>query len=102
MEMPTRSNSLQSMRSYGDKSKVLVQRLHSLGQTQEMYRALLVQVVLGKLSPKIRKNIARDHNGDNILLIELRKSIEKEKVQPTDYGDNHMTAIFFAGTKSRQ
>ncbi|CAG2191909.1 CYP1A1 [Mytilus edulis] len=72
-----------------------------------MFGALLVPVVLGKLPSEIHKNIARDHDSDNISLIELRKSIVKEiKIlevgQTTEYGDSHMTATFFAGAKSRQ
>ncbi|CAC5425514.1 unnamed protein product [Mytilus coruscus] len=107
MEIPTPSNSLQSLRSYGDKLEAYVRGLQSLDQTQEMYGALLVPVVLGYFHLKFEKNIARDHDSDTISLIELIKSIVKEISilevgQTTDYGDNHMTATFFAGAKSRQ
>lgn len=72
-----------------------------------MYGALLVPVVLGKLPPKTRNNIAPEHDSDNISFIELHKAIVKEiKIlevgQITDYGDNHITAPFFAGAKSGQ
>lgn len=72
-----------------------------LGQAQEMYGALLVPVVLEKPPPEIHKKIAREHDSDNISLIELelRKSIVYENkilkvVRTTDYIGNYMTTTF--------
>ncbi|CAC5415678.1 unnamed protein product [Mytilus coruscus] len=56
IEMPTPSNSLQSLRSFGDKLEAYVRGLKSLDHTQEIYGALLVPVVLGKLPPETRKS----------------------------------------------
>lgn len=43
-----------------------------------MFRASLTPVIINKLSPEIRRNIAREHDGDNITLQNLRLAIKKE------------------------
>ena len=79
--------------------------LESLGQTPEMYGSLLVPVVLDKLPIDIRKNIAREHGRDNLILDNLRKSITKE-IEILEAGQGVMESdrlyatAFFMGTQS--
>jgi hypothetical protein len=68
MDLPALQNNATSLRSFGDCLELHIRSLECLGQTQEMYRALLIPVVINKLLTKIRKNIAREHDGDNFTL----------------------------------
>ena len=82
-----------------------MQRLESLSQTPEMYGSLLVPVVLDKLPIDIRKNIAREHGRDNLILDNLRKSITKE-IEILEAGQGVMESdrlyatAFFRGMQS--
>ena len=78
MDLPAPTNELSSLRSYSDKLEAYVRGLDSLGQTQSMYGALLVPVVLEKLPVDIMRQIARENGTDDITLIDLRKAILKE------------------------
>lgn len=79
--------------------------LESLGQTPEMYGSLLVPAVLDKLPIDIRKNIAREHGRDNLILDNLRKPITKE-IEILEAGQGVMESdrlyatAFFIGTQS--
>ncbi|XP_071179213.1 uncharacterized protein [Mytilus edulis] len=105
MNLPTPTNDAFSLRSYGDKLESYVRGLKSLGQTPEMYGSLLVPAVLDKLPIDIRKNIAREHGRDNLILDNLRKSITKE-IDILEAGegvtdsDRLYATAFFMGTQS--
>ena len=106
MDLPAPDNHLQSLRNYGDKLEAYIRGLESLGQTQEMYGALLSPVVMDKLPPEIRRNIAREHETDNIDLTTLRKSLMKEVRilevgHSADYTENRSTVTFFTSAKSK-
>ncbi|CAC5406770.1 unnamed protein product [Mytilus coruscus] len=47
-------------------------------QTQEMYGALLVPIIISKLPAETRKSIAREYDSDHINLSNLRKAITKK------------------------
>ncbi|XP_063442697.1 uncharacterized protein LOC134722997 [Mytilus trossulus] len=105
MNLPAPTNDAFSLRSYGDRLESYVRGLKSLGQTPEMYGSLLVPVVLDKLPIDIRKNIAREHGRDNLILDNLRKSITKE-IDILEAGegvtdsDRLYATAFFMGTQS--
>ncbi|CAC5392767.1 unnamed protein product [Mytilus coruscus] len=106
MNLPAPTNDEFSLRFYGDKLESYLRGLESLGQTPEMYGSLLVPVVLDKLPIDIRKSIAREHERDNLILENLRKSITRE-IDILEAGEGvtesdrlHATA-FFMGTQSQ-
>ena len=104
-ELPSPVNELNSLRNYRDTLDSYVRGLENLGQTQEMYGALLVPTVISKLPVEVRKNIARENDCDNITLNILRKAITKEvKVletgQFTDRDGLRTTATFLTGARN--
>lgn len=71
-----------------------------------MFRASLTPVIINKLSPEIRRNIAREHDGDNITLQNLRLAIKKEvKILEAGQIENsngfHTTATFLTGASKK-
>ncbi|XP_063447017.1 uncharacterized protein LOC134726541 [Mytilus trossulus] len=99
MDLPSPSNDLNSLRRYGDHLETYVRGLECLGQTQEMYGALLVPIIISKLPVETRKSIAREYDSDHITLNNLRKAITKEARileagQFTDREGLHTTATF--------
>ncbi|XP_063436158.1 uncharacterized protein LOC134717595 [Mytilus trossulus] len=99
MDLPSTSNDLNSLRRYGDHLETYVRGLECLGQTQEMYGALLVPIIISKLPVETRKSIAREYDSDHITLNNLRKAITKEARileagQFTDRDSLHTTATF--------
>ena len=53
--------------------------LKSLGQCSDTYGDLLVPILLEKLPGEVRRNLAREHNGDaHWSLLDLRSSIDGE------------------------
>ena len=78
MDLPKPTSNLYSLRDFGDKLEAYIRGLESLGQTGDMYGALLVPVILDKLPSDIRMNIVRASGTDNIILEELRRAITYE------------------------
>ena len=107
MELPSPTNELHSLRNYGDRLESYVRGLESLGQTQDMYGALLVPVINSKLPAEIRRNIAREHGSDNINLSNLRKVLVKEisileaGQISENYDEFRSTATFLTGARAR-
>ncbi|XP_062615533.1 uncharacterized protein LOC134277232 [Saccostrea cucullata] len=107
MELHAPRNDAISLRNYGDCLESHVRSLECLGQKQEMYGALLIPVIINKLPAEIRKNIAREYDGDNISLHNLRKAISKEvKILESGQIENsdgfHSTAMFLTGASKKQ
>ncbi|XP_062596767.1 uncharacterized protein LOC134258250 [Saccostrea cucullata] len=107
MELQAPRNDAISLRNYGDCLESHVRSLECLGQKQEMYGALLIPVIMNKLPAEIRKNIAREYDGDNISLLNLRKAISKEvKILESGQIENsdgfHATAMFLTGASKKQ
>ncbi|XP_062619808.1 uncharacterized protein LOC134281340 [Saccostrea cucullata] len=107
MELQAPRNDAISLRNYGDCLESHVRSLECLGQKQEMYGALLIPVIMNKLPAEIRKNIAREYDGDNISLHNLRKAISKEvKTLESGQIENsdgfHATALFLTGASKKQ
>lgn len=105
MDLPSPSNDLNSLRMYGDYLETYVRGLECLGQTQEMYGALLVPIIISKLPAETRKSIAREYDSDHINLSNLRKAITKEvKIleagQFTDRDRLHATATFLTEARN--
>ncbi|XP_071161141.1 uncharacterized protein [Mytilus edulis] len=106
MELPSPSNDLNSLRRYGDHIETYVRGLECLGQTQEMYGALLVPIFISKLPVETRKSIAREYDSDHITLNNLRKAITKEARileagQFTDREGLHTTATFLTEARNK-
>ena len=77
-----------------------------MGQTQEMYGALLVPIIISKLPVETRKSIAREYDSDHITLNNLRKAITKEARileagQFTDREGLHTTATFLTEARNK-
>ncbi|XP_061173695.1 uncharacterized protein LOC133182864 [Saccostrea echinata] len=107
IELPAPRNDATSLRNYGDFLESHVRSLECLGQRQEMFGALLIPVIINKLPTEIRKNIAREYDGDNISLQNLRKAISKEvKILESGQIENsdgfHATAMFPTGASKKQ
>ena len=72
-------NSVVSSRTFHDKIETCICGLESLGQCSDTYGDLLVPIILEKLPGEVRRNLAREHNGDtHWLLPDLRSSIGRE------------------------
>jgi hypothetical protein len=78
LNLPAPVNTVQSCRNFYDKSETLIRGLESLGQSQESYGALLVPVMMNKLSSKIKENITREHGLIQWSLENLRQILFKE------------------------
>ncbi|XP_061171673.1 uncharacterized protein LOC133181150 [Saccostrea echinata] len=107
IELPSPRNDAISLRNYGDFLESHVRCLECLGQRQEMFGALLIPVIFNKLPSEIGKNIAREYDGDNISLQNLRKAISKEvKILESGQIENsdgfHATAMFLTGASKKQ
>ena len=106
MDLPSPRNELISLRNYGGYLETFLRGLECLGQTQDMYGALLVPIIISKLPIEIRKNIAREYDCDNINLKTLRAAIAKEvRVLETGHftGSTELqttTATFLTGTRN--
>jgi len=114
LEIPPAENNLKSLRQFYDKVEIYVRGLDSLGQSEETYGALLVPILLNKLSPELRKNIAREHRSTKWSLAELRECILCEinvmeagmHINSLHFDSSHdmpleSTATFFTNAKSK-
>ena len=86
LEMPSPTNSLASLRIFYDSVESHIQGLSSLGKSEHSYGDILVPVLLGKLSPDIRRNLAREHSNSQWILADLMTALLKEiRVLSQDY-----------------
>ena len=78
MNLPSPKNEIRSLREFHDAMENHVRGLLALGWTTASYGALLVPMVLGKLPPDTRRNLAREHSNLDWTIDELRDSIARE------------------------
>ena len=72
-------SSVVSLRTIHDKIETCVRGLKSLGQCSDTYGDLLVPIILEKLPGEVRRDLAREHNGDaHWSSSDLRSSIGRE------------------------
>ena len=88
LDLDAPMDTLESLRSFHDKSEAYIRGLESLGQSSEMFGSLLIPVILGKLPPEFRKTITRENGNDNWNIHALREAISKEiSIQESGYTD---------------
>ena len=78
MNLPNASNNITNLKTFYDVIENHVRGLAALGQSTESYGALLVPMILGKVSVDVRKSLAREHNNLDWTLDQLRDSSVKE------------------------
>lgn len=113
MNLPSPKNEIRSLREFHDSIENHVRGLLALGWTTRSYGALLVPMVLGKLPPDTKKNLAREHSNLDWTIDELRDSIAREIrvleagscILPSSVEDRQrsplVTASFHAGATSQ-
>ena len=90
LEMPSPTNSLASLRIFYDSVESHIRGLPSLGKSEHSYGDVLVPVLLGKLSPDIHRNLAREHSNSQWILADLMTAILKEiRVLESGLYDSH-------------
>ncbi|XP_006825219.1 uncharacterized protein LOC102808985 [Saccoglossus kowalevskii] len=108
-DMPKPSSDFNSLRNFYDTLESYIRGLSSLGKSEESYGDLLVPIVMEKLPPNTRKQIARDHGNNEWNLPELRQAIhnEMDALQAGFSADIHdrelytetpVTAAFYTGS----
>jgi len=104
LDLPNPSNTLPSLQSFYDAIERHMRSLSTLGKSVDSYGDLLAPIILNKLPPKTRKNMAREHNSNQWNLSDLQEAMRKEvRVFESELGTNytqnlHPTATFHAGT----
>ena len=78
LEIPSPSNSLNSMRTFYDTVETHIRGLSSLGKPEHSYGDLLIPVVMGKLPGEIQRNLAREHSNSAWNLPDLMAGVLKE------------------------
>ena len=78
LALPNPSNNITSLRTFYDSIESHIRGLAALGQSKDSYSALLVPIILGKLSVETRRNLARDHPTFEWSIDSLRTAILKE------------------------
>ena len=61
------SGTLASLREFHDTIEGYIRSLASLGKSQDTYSSMLVTIILGKIPPKIKQNLARAHGRQVVL-----------------------------------
>ena len=101
------ANTLAALQLFHDSVEGHIRSLESLGTSQDQYEAMLVPIILKKLSPETRKNLARGHDSTQWTLTELQEAILREVhilEMGTDYSHQQgslstPTASFVTGTE---
>ena len=75
LEMPSPTNSLASLRIFYDSVESHIRGLSFIGKSEHSYGDILVPILLGKLSPEIRRNLAREHFNTQWILADLMAAI---------------------------
>lgn len=78
MNLPSPKNDIKGLGEFHDAIENHVRGLLALGWTTASHGALLVPMVLGKLPPDTRRNLARNHSNLYWTIDELRDSIARE------------------------
>ena len=76
--MASPTNSLASLRMFYDSLESHIRGLASLGKAEHTFGDLLVPIIIGKLTPEVRKNLAREHSNTQWILSDLMVAIQKE------------------------
>ncbi len=95
--LPKPAGSLHHLRSFYDSLEANIRGLEALGKPPDTYGDLLVCILLDKLPPDLRRNIARQHEQDEWTLEQLRKALRGEirvleagqSTQYTPYNKHH-------------
>jgi len=106
LQLPSPPATLQGLRRFYDQLETNIRGLESLGELQENYGTLLVPVILQRLPPETRRNLARDHGTGSWKLNDLRRALYRE-IDIMDAGNtdgDHTevvpTAVFFTEARS--
>ena len=110
LELPSPTNELSSLRLFYDSVETHIRGLLSLRVSKESYGALLLPIILAKLSVPTRKNLAREHSNLDWSIDDLQAAILKEiRVMETGFytsdaqsstaKGSYSTASFYAGIK---
>ena len=78
LEIPSPSNSLNSMQTFCDTVETHIRGLSSLGKSKHSYGDLLIPVVMEKLPVEVQWNLAREHSNSAWNLPDLMAAILKE------------------------
>jgi hypothetical protein len=78
LDLPKPVDLLHSLRKFYDKMETYVRGLETLNQTEDSYGSFLVPVILRKLPPTSKQNLARTHGKDDWTLADLRKVLRHE------------------------
>jgi len=78
LQLPAPRDNLESIRNFYDKMETHIRTLESIGQHPDTFGGLLVPVVLDKLPPETRRNLAREHGNSSWSLCDLRRAIYRE------------------------
>ena len=78
LDLSAPSNDLSSLRLFYDLVENHIRGLSALGVPKVSYGTLLVPIILGKLSPPTRRNLAREHSNLKWTIDELQAALLKE------------------------
>ena len=101
LELPGPTNELSSLRMFYDSVEAHIRGLSSLGVPKESYGALLVPLVIAKLSVPIRKNLAQEHSNLDWSIDDLQAAILKEiRVMETGFYTSEAPSSTLKGLQS--
>ena len=78
MNMASPTSSLSSLRIFYDSIESHIRGLRSLGKSEHSYGDLLVPVIMARLTPEVRRNLAREHSSSQWVLSDLLAALQKE------------------------
>ena len=78
LDLPQPRNTIADLRAFYDSTESHIRGLLSLGIVQDSYGALLIPVIWGKLPSEVKRNLARENNGSNWSIDQLREALLRE------------------------
>ena len=78
IKLPSPSNTLSGLQQFHDTVERHIHSLLTLGKSADLYEDIMVPIILNKLPPTTRKNMAREHGTDEWNLTDLQQAIKKE------------------------
>ena len=89
-------NSLSSLQLFYDTIEGHIRGLAALGKSEDLYGALLIPIILGKLPMDIQRNLAREHGSLEWTLRDLKQGILREiRVLESGLSINPTTRLSF-------